>query len=217
MEQPVHDLRTHGATAAADAGTRTIGLVIVGAIHVGLALALIIGLKAGLLDKMPEEIKAEVVKPKDEVKPPPPPPPDLAKPPPPFVPPPELNITTDAPPTTAINNVQSTVVAPPVPPPPAPPQVGTRATPRGSRRSCTDLYPALSLKLHEEGVTMVKFTITADGDVTNASVAKGSGSDRLDEAALSCIVRWHWNPATNPQGQPMETETALNIQWKVPK
>jgi periplasmic protein TonB len=211
MEQPTHDLRSHVPTAIETSGQKSVSLIVVGAIHVGLAFALIAGLKSGLIDKLPEELKAEVVQPKDNVKPPPPPPPDLAKPPPPFVPPPEINIASEAPATTALSNTSS------VPQPPPPPAVGTRASPRGSRRSCTDLYPPLSLKLNEEGITQVRFTITADGDVTNASVSKASGFDRLDQAALSCIVRWHWNPAMSPQGQPMETETALNIQWKVPK
>ncbi|HEY0106864.1 MAG TPA: energy transducer TonB [Rhizomicrobium sp.] len=215
MEQPEHDLRAHIPTAVESTSTRSVSLIVVGAIHVGLAFALIAGLKSGLIEKLPEELKAEVVQPKDVVKPPPPPPPDLAKPPPPFVPPPDISIASDAPATTAITT-QSTVPTPPAPPP-QPPAVGTRATPRGSRRSCTDLYRSLSLKLNEEGVTQVRFTITAEGDVTNASITKPSGFDRLDQATLSCIVRWHWTPATNPQGQPMETETALNIQWKVPK
>jgi len=215
MEQPTHDLRSHVPTAAEGASTRSASLLVVGLIHLGLGFALIAGLKSGLIDKLPEELKAEVVRPKDEVKPPPPPPPDLAKPPPPFVPPPELNITTDAPPTTAIAQVQPNVATPP--PPPLPPAVGTRPSPRGSRRSCQDLYPPLSTKLNEEGTTGLRFTVTADGDVTNASVTKSSGFDRLDAAALSCITRWHWNPATNPQGQPMEVEIPLNIQWKVPK
>src|ERR1700761_6584512 len=126
MEQPTHDLRAHAPGLRQNSGRRTAILIGVGILHVGLVWALIAGLASGLIEKLPEEIKAEVVKPKDDVKPPPPPPPDMAKPPPPFVPPPEINIAADTN-TTAIQAVQNTVPTPPAPPPqpaaPAPTQL----------------------------------------------------------------------------------------------
>src|ERR1700709_239185 len=102
MEQPLHDLRAH-APAVRTLSTATIAVsaaVIV--LHIGLIWAIIAGLASGLIPKIPEELVAEVAKPKDGGKPPPPPPPDLQKPPPPFVPPPELNIAADTPITNAI-------------------------------------------------------------------------------------------------------------------
>jgi protein TonB len=193
MEQPVHDLRTHtGTSVAADASRRTIALVVVGALHVGLVFAIIAGLKAGLIQKLPEELVAEVVKPKDDVKPPPPPPPDLVKPPPPFVPPPEINIATDAPATNAIQAVQPTVATPPV-------VVQPTITPSkavGRTHDCQTYYPALSARLNETGNVRIRYDVGIDGSISNVSVTTSSGSERLDNAAVQCVsTRWRNTPA----------------------
>jgi protein TonB len=193
MEQPTHDLRTHGATTiAADASRRTVALIVVGVLHVGLIFAIIAGLKAGLIQKIPDELVAEVVKPKDEVKPPPPPPPDLQKPPPPFVPPPEINIATDAPATNAITAVQPNVQTPP-------PVVQPTITPSkavGRTHDCQSYYPALSSRLGEQGNVMVRYDVGVDGSISNVAVVKSSGSERLDAAAVNCVSsRWRNTPA----------------------
>src|SRR3569833_4671127 len=107
MEQPQHDLRAHATTVMETSGQRGVSFLVVVGIHIGLAFALIAGRKSGMLDKLPEELKAEVVQPKDDLKPPPPPPPDMVKPPPPFVPPPEINNARDAPVTNANTAVQA--------------------------------------------------------------------------------------------------------------
>ncbi len=148
MEQPTHDLRAHAPSVAANTGRRTAILIGVGILHVGLVWALIAGLAAGLIDKLPEELKAEVVQPKDEVKPPPPPPPDLAKPPPPFVPPPEINIAADTPITNAIVAVQATT---PVPPPVVSAPAPTPSKAVGRTHDCATYYPDLSRRLNEIG------------------------------------------------------------------
>ncbi len=190
MEQPAHDLRAHVPTAIETTGQRSVSLVVVGAIHVGLAFALIAGLKSGLIDKLPEELKAEVVQPKEDIKPPPPPPPDLAKPPPPFVPPPEINIAADAAPTTAIAAVSNV----PTPPAPAVPSTPSKAV--GRTHDCQTYYPELSRKLNETGSVLVRYDVGADGAISNVAVVKSSGSDRLDQAAVSCVSsKWRNTPA----------------------
>jgi periplasmic protein TonB len=196
MEQPQHDLRSHVSTGIENAGSRGISFAVVAAIHVGLAFALIAGLKSGLIDKLPDELKAEVVQPKDVVKPPPPPPPDLAKPPPPFVPPPEINIAADTPTTNAI-----AVVQPNIPTPAAPVQQAPVLTPSkavGRTHDCASYYPAISSKLNEQGDVLVSYDIGADGTISNVTVAKSSGSERLDTAAVSCVsTRFRNTPAMN--------------------
>src|SRR5215469_5200553 len=192
MDQPVHDLRAHVPTAAENTSRRTIILIGVGILHVGLIWALIVGLASGLIEKLPEELKAEVVQPKDEVKPPPPPPPDLAKPPPPFVPPPEINIAADTPTTNAITAVQATQ---PTPPAPAQPVV-TPAKAVGRTHDCQSYYPDLSRRLNESGNVLIHYDVGVDGSITNVGVAKSSGSDRLDQAAVSCVSsKWKDTPA----------------------
>jgi len=177
-------------------GTRSVSLLVVIGIHIGLAFALIAGLKAGLMEKLPEELKAEVVQPKEDVKPPPPPPPDLAKPPPPFVPPPEINIASDAPVTNAITAVQAVTPTPPTPAPPAPTLTPSKAV--GRTHDCQSYYPDLSRRLNEAGNVLVSYDVGADGAITNVHVAKSSGSDRLDNAAVSCVSsKWRNTPAMN--------------------
>jgi protein TonB len=191
MEQPTHDLRSHAPTAAAG-GRSVIALVAVGALHVGLIWALIAGLASGLIQKLPEELVAEVVKPKDEVKPPPPPPPDMKVPPPPFVPPPEINIATDAPVTNAIVAVQATV---PVPPPVVQPTI-TPSKAIGRSHDCAGSMPDLSRRLNETGNVLVHYDVGIDGSISNVGVVKSSGSERLDNAAVSCVsTRWRNTPA----------------------
>jgi protein TonB len=210
MEQPTHDLRTHIPTAIEGTGTRSVSLLVVGLIHVGLAFALIAGLKSGLIDKLPEELKAEVVQPKDVVKPPPPPPPDLAKPPPPFVPPPEINIATEAPTTNAITAVQAVQ---PTPPQPAQPVI-TPSKIVGRTHNCDSYYPPLSQKLNESGTVMIHYDVGVDGTISNVSVLKSSGSDRLDRAAVACVsTKWRNTPAM--QGDtPVASSHEANVQFK---
>ena len=207
MEQPVHDLRSHIPAEAPNPGRRTAILVGVGVLHVGLIWALIAGLASGLIQKLPDEIMAEVVKPTEDKKPPPPPPPDLAKPPPPFVPPPEINIATDAPVTNAITAVQSVqptnTVAPTAP----------RAV--GRTHSCDSYYPDLSRRLNETGTVVVQYVVGADGNISGVAVKTSSGSDRLDQAAVNCVQsRFRSEPATQG-GKPVTVTTASAIQFKM--
>ncbi|MEI9885976.1 MAG: energy transducer TonB [Rhizomicrobium sp.] len=174
----------------------------VGLLHVGLIWALIAGLASGLIQKLPEELVAEVVKPKDEVKPPPPPPPDMEKPPPPFVPPPEINIAADTPVTNAIVAVQATVAAPP-------PVVQPTISPSkavGRTHDCATYYPDLSRRLNESGDVLIHYDVGIDGAISNVGVSKSSGSERLDNAAVSCVSsRWRNTPAmqgTQPVASP---------------
>ncbi|MEJ0041121.1 MAG: energy transducer TonB [Rhizomicrobium sp.] len=37
--------------------------------------------------------------------------------------------------------------------------------------------------------------MSADGTVRDVKVAKTSGSDGLDEAAVACVAKWHYRPA----------------------
>jgi protein TonB len=193
MEQPKHDLRAHIPAEAPNRARRTGILIFVGTLHVGLIWALIVGLTSGLIQKLPEELKAEIVQPKEVVKPPPPPPPDLAKPPPPFVPPPELNIASE-PTNNAITAVQSVTPTKPTPLPPT--IMPSKAV--GHTHDCATFYPDLSRRLDESGDVLVHYDVGADGSITNVGVSKSSGSDRLDQAAVSCVsTRWRNTPAMN--------------------
>jgi len=169
MEQPRHDLRSHIPTAVENTSRRTIILIGVGILHVGLIWALVVGLASGLVQKGLEEIKAEVVKPTEDKKPPPPPPPDMAKPPPPFVPPPELNIAADSPVNNAIVAVQNT-------PHPAPTITPSQAL--GRTHDCQSFYPDLSKRLNESGEVQVHYDVGADDQQCRCDQVERFGSPR---------------------------------------
>ena len=138
-------------------------------------------------------------------QPPPPPPPAAVEPevapvkpiqplvvaPPPIVhtpaPPPAVAIVAEAPPPQAV------VVAPT-------PKAAAVAAPVAVDLSASLVssrpprYPVESRKKREEGVVTLSVTVGADGMVADIAVAKSSGFERLDKAALDAVRHWRWSP-----------------------
>jgi protein TonB len=218
MDQPLHDLRPYGTGHANSHRMVSIGAVAL--FHIVAIYMLASGLAMGLLEKLPTELKADVIPPKQEVvKPPPPPPPDLQKPPPPFVPPPDISIQTEAAPTNTIT-VQSKIATPPPPQVVAPPKPAGITAPVAlkSAHNCAErYYPPIAMRLNQEGTTRVRITVSADGQVTDAKVAESSGHDSLDEAAVKCVTSGSWGgyrPALQ-NGQPTAAQTEVVIKWSL--
>ena len=218
MDQPLHDFKPYAVGHAQS--HRFVSFGAVALLHVIAIYGLASGLIQGLASKLPQELKAEVIPPKTEqVKPPPPPPPDLQKPPPPFVPPPEINIQSEAPVQNSIT-VQSKVAS--LPPPPkavAPKPAGiTAPISLKSSHNCLDrYYPPIAVRLNQTGTTRVRITVSADGQVTNASVSESSGHDSLDQAAIKCVTSGSWGgykPAMQ-NGAAIAAQTEVDIVWKL--
>lgn len=206
MEQPFHSVR---AVPNRFTPQKAVGLVAAVLLQAGFVYALVNGLAATIISKLPDELKVAVEQEKAIPKPPPPPPPQVDIPPPPVAPPPDINIQIEAPaPSITVSN------KPPPPPAPVVHQSVSSPVSIGRPHTCTQNYPQMSVKLGEEGTTMISFHIMTDGSVTNVTVAKSSGSSRLDEAAVSCAGRWHYKPATQ-DGNPVETPWQANVQWKL--
>ena len=77
-------------------------------------------------------------------------------------------------------------------------------------------YPALSVALAEEGVTLLQVRIGRDGVPIDAAVTQSSGSPRLDERAaafVKAIYRWQ---AANSACQPAEVAIPLRVDWHLP-
>ena len=55
-------------------------------------------------------------------------------------------------------------------------------------------YPSISRRLNEQGKTTVRVMIGADGQPQRAEIAKSSGFTRLDEAAVTTVMRWRFVP-----------------------
>ena len=56
-------------------------------------------------------------------------------------------------------------------------------------------YPAESRKLREQGVVMLKVSVTAAGRAADVELHRSSGYARLDEAALKAVRRGVFKPA----------------------
>ena len=55
-------------------------------------------------------------------------------------------------------------------------------------------YPSLSKRLNEQGKTIIKVLIGADGLPQRAEIVRSSGFERLDQAALATVMRWRYVP-----------------------
>jgi protein TonB len=198
---------------------RSVAIVLVVLLHVGLAYAFITGLAFNVIKKTVQDLKTFDVK--EAVPPPPPPPPPKNIPPPPVVAPPPI-VQTQAPPPVI------TVVPPPPPAPvihetlpPPKPSVATPAKLRGDPNfGITDAdYPSDALRANEEGVTRFSYDITTDGRMANCHVTGSSGSASLDTATCRLATRnARWKPALDAAGNPVETHgLSRSIRWQIPK
>ena len=56
-------------------------------------------------------------------------------------------------------------------------------------------YPSISRRQGEEGRVLMKVLVSASGAAEDVQIEKSSGSDRLDNAAISAVKRWRFIPA----------------------
>ena len=85
----------------------------------------------------------------------------------------------------------------------------------GKPHNCLAEYPKDSLENGEQGVTQLSFRILTDGTVDAVKVLSSSGSERLDQAAITCVSNWHYRPAIK-DGQLAETTRSAKVQWVLP-
>lgn len=88
------------------------------------------------------------------------------------------------------------VAVPPAPPAPPAPPTTVQADDLGTRMlsGAPPRYPRESRRHREQGTVVLALTLDLDGAVEAISVARSSGFDRLDEAALRAVRRWRWAP-----------------------
>lgn len=73
-------------------------------------------------------------------------------------------------------------------------------------------YPALSLRLNEQGKVVVRVLIGKNGRALDARIAHTSGFDRLDQAALRAVQAWRYVPGTvDGQAQDMWFDVPVNF------
>lgn len=155
--------------------------------------------------------------------PPPPPPERVTAPPPPQAVAPIPRVAVPVPPPPIV-----VVEAPDTPPPPAPPVIVPRApdpappqppAPPGdvSRDLTANIvsappprYPITSRREREQGIVVLDVRLGNDGRVEQISIRRSSGSQRLDDAALSAVRRWRWTP-TVVGGAPVRVRGLVEI------
>jgi len=57
------------------------------------------------------------------------------------------------------------------------------------------IYPPLSRRLHEQGITCLRVQVNAAGKPTSIEIEQSSGFERLDRAAVAAVWRWSFVPA----------------------
>jgi protein TonB len=78
-----------------------------------------------------------------------------------------------------------------------------------------DDYPAISIRLQEQGTVAIRFVIAPDGNVNECAVATSSGKPRLDDAACTMVKRrWKYKPATQ-DGKPIAQNTTANVVFQL--
>ena len=80
--------------------------------------------------------------------------------------------------------------------------------------NCRDDYPLFARIFGRKGTTELAFTVSADGTVRDVKVAKSSGSDGLDDAAVDCVTKWHYRPAIK-DGQLIDAPMTVKVAWNL--
>jgi protein TonB len=185
-----------------------ISLLLVTGAHVGVLAAVVMSKS----DPAPVEIiqptiqgvivmaEPEAVPPPPEPPPPPPPPEKKPEPTPkpkpkplPKAPPSERAVKAPEPEPTPPPPVER---PPAEPRPPAPAPVVPPRAEAGQLNNPAPVYPTLSRRLREEGTVTLEILIRADGSVGEIKLKTSSGFKRLDDAAMTAVKRWRYQPAT---------------------
>lgn len=222
-----------------NASRNAVGFGIVVLMHLLLGWALVSGLAQRMVEVIKAPIETKII---EEVKPPPPPPPEnlpppppkLAPPPPSFVPPPEVVV--NPPPTPAPTITTTTVqpppgpvtIAPPAqvdapPAPPAPPAPRVAARPFVANvNECApkgEDYPPAAQRASATGTSKIRFTIDANGKLSNAEVVKSAGTTRehrlLDRLALQKLSECAFKPGIDENGRPIGGTVDVDYVWKL--
>lgn len=215
MERPVGFAFASGVTDQGRIGS----VALTAAIHVGAILALVAALNQRAVVNTLHMIEVAIDAPRELPSAPPPPPPALLKPTPPVAIIPEFTVQQSAAPPPSITTVPQAVTAPaPAPTRAAPPPAAIHAIPDTvlkSRMGTHTLppYPPISVRLNEQGTTLMEVAIAPQGHVTDCRIVTSSSSERLDQAGCDFVkTHWRWDAPT-VDGKPIAAKTRVSIQW----
>jgi periplasmic protein TonB len=193
---------------------RAIVLIAIIVLHVLLAYGLATGLARKAIELIAPPIQSDII---EEVQqhdlPPPPPPPEFERPPV-EVPPPDINI--DVPVEAAASTAITDVTDKHLPPAP-PPHVSNKTNPTTGKNfpNSADYYPAASMRLGEEGSAIVHACVAPTGKLSeDPTIAKTSGSSRLDEGAIKLAKAGHY-VAGSEDGKPTTGCFNMSIKFQL--
>lgn len=196
-------------------GVNLIAIIVTAALHVALlAAALYVRYEALPAEK---EMQLTVV----DLTPPPPPPAPETPPSPPQIVAPAPPILVPRPPTVVVTPdpvpQEKTLIAAPAPAPappmvaPSPPSVVQGADLSARMVSgAPPRYPVESRRKREQGTVLLLLTLDTEGRVSSISIARSSGFERLDNAALSAVRKWRWAPLIR-DGKPVMVKGSVEI------
>jgi protein TonB len=75
-------------------------------------------------------------------------------------------------------------------------------------------YPTLSRRMGEEGRVLLRVLVAKNGNADKVEVEKGSGSERLDEAALEAVRKWKFVPAKQ-NNQPVSAYVLVPMKFSL--
>lgn len=75
-------------------------------------------------------------------------------------------------------------------------------------------YPVESRRRRETGTVVLLVVVDEGGRVSAISIAKSSGAERLDKAALNAVRHWRWSP-TNIEGRPSQVSGLVRIPFEL--
>lgn len=76
------------------------------------------------------------------------------------------------------------------------------------------VYPPNALRIRLEGAVQLQATISKKGDISSVKIVKGN--DLLAHAAVDAVKQWKYRPFVL-NGAPVETQTLITIDFKLPK
>ena len=81
-------------------------------------------------------------------------------------------------------------------------------------RRVEPVYPPASRRLDEHGVVRLRILVDERGRPREVQIAKSSGFDRLDEAAVTAVRRWQFSPAMQ-ESRAVSAWTQVNVLFQL--
>lgn len=87
--------------------------------------------------------------------------------------------------------------------------------PKVLARGCAPQYPEQSLQANEQGTTVLRFWLSASGEVEVAEVEKSSGFPRLDRAAMAGLSACKFRIQPGPDGRVPANPERVEYVWRL--